>query len=63
MTDIEELIKEKQGLAVENREANIEELDKKLNEEKEKIVNLYEKINSETLLNKNNGFKRIRYSA
>lgn len=57
MGEIEELLKEKTGLAAENRDTNIEELDKKLNEEKEKIVNLNDKINSESLLSKNNGFK------
>mmetsp|Transcript_9244 Transcript_9244/g.8680 ORF Transcript_9244/g.8680 Transcript_9244/m.8680 type:complete len:356 (-) Transcript_9244:2253-3320(-) len=48
--EIDKLIEQSEAQVVENKETNVEELDKRINEEREKIVNLTDKLLSETLM-------------
>jgi hypothetical protein len=50
ITDIERLIELSEEQVLTNKEQNVEELDKRINEEKEKIELQVEKINSEVLM-------------
>jgi hypothetical protein len=50
--NIDEEITKTEGQVAEGKEQNVEELDKKINEEKEKIVLLIQKLGSETLTSK-----------
>ena len=57
IVEVETLLQEKEGEAALNKETNVEELDKKISEEKEKIVSHNEKLGSESLMTKNTPFK------
>ena len=52
LSNIELLIQGADGQVADNKETNVEELDKKINEEKDKIVALIGKLNSEILVSK-----------
>jgi hypothetical protein len=45
-----------EGAAADKKEENVEQLDQKINEEKEKIFGHIEKLNGENLMNKNTKF-------
>lgn len=52
MNDLDTLISNSEGQIADSKENNVEELDKKINEEKEKIVAQIEKLTSESLMSK-----------
>ena len=48
--DIEKLIETSEASVADNKETNVEELDKRINEEKTKILSHMEKISNESLM-------------
>lgn len=52
IAEVEELLAKSEGGVAEQKETNVEELDRKINEEKEKITGHIEKLGSEALMSK-----------
>ena len=57
LNDVESAIVHADGQVAEHKENNLEELTKKINEEKEKVTVQNEKLSSENLLTKSTPFK------